>query len=217
MNGEITHAGKTYFLLSGKWFEVSASYIEQIQKDFLNLIKQLDIGANEIELQNWPKSDSEGSYNSKSLKHAEYINGDKVLTDNIELFDTLVHKGDKLYVLHVKKEFNVKIRDVRSQILASAQVIENDLRNDSQKLKAHYAQLKNKGRTNLSEKVFLELFLRQRIYVLAYGRKGKITSGSISKVTSSVAKMEVVSLNNQFRQITTDNSATLRIAWIPIV
>jgi len=217
LNGEITHGGKTYFLLSGKWYEVSASYIEQIKKDFLNLIEQLDLDAKDVELQNWLSADSEGTYNSKSLPHEEYINGDKILTDNIELFDTLVYKGDKLYIIHVKKDFNVKIRDVRSQILASAQVIENDLRNGSQKLKAHHAQLNTKGRTTLSEEEFLQLFSRQRTYVLAYGRKEKVTSETISKVTSSVAKMEVVSLNNQFRQITTDNSATLRTTWIPVV
>lgn len=217
LNGEITYNGKTYFLLSGKWYEVSASYIEQITKDFLSLIVQLDLEAKVIGLQNWNNSESEGTYNGTSLAYDECINGDNILTDNIELFDTLAYKGNELYIIHVKKEFNVKIRDVRSQLLSSAQVIENDLRNGSIKLKAHHAQLKAKGRTTLTEADFLKLFSRKRTYVLGYGRGEKVTPETIAKVTSSVAKMEVVSLNNQFRQITTDDSATLRIAWIPVV
>lgn len=217
LNGEIVHNGRTYFLLSGKWYEVNASYIQQIQKDFLNLIESSDLSKAEIGLKDWTDSDSEGTYNESSLSHAEFINGDTILTDNIELFDTLAYKNNKLYIIHVKKGFNVKIRDVRSQILASAQVIENDLRNGSIKLKEHHAQLVEKGRTTLSESDFLNLFTRKRIYVLAYGRREKVTQKNIKKVTSSVAKMEIVSLNNQFRQITVDDSATLRITWIPII
>lgn len=217
LNGEITHNGKTYFLLSGKWYEVNASYIEQIQKDFLNLIEQLNLDATNLGLADWHSGDSETTYNTKSLAYDEHINGDTILTDNIELFDTLAYKNKELQIIHVKKEFNVKIRDVRSQILASAQVIENDLRNGSIKLKEHYAQLSTKGLTSLNEDEFLKLFQRRRVYVLAYGRKDKVTAENIDKVTSSVAKMEVVSLNNQFRQITTDDSATFRISWIPLI
>lgn len=217
LNGELTHEGKTYFLLAGKWYEVDATYIEQIKKDFLALLSSLDTPASEVGLANWKKGDSEGTYNNNSLSYDEHINGDTILTDNVELFDTLAYKEDKLYILHVKKGFNVKIRDVRSQLLASAQVIENDLRNSSQRLKEHHAQLVAKGRTALSEEEFLALFTRPRVYALCYGTKEKVAAVNIGKFTSSVSKMEVVSLNNQFRQISTDDSATLRIVWIPVV
>lgn len=217
LNGELTHGGKTYFLLAGKWYEVNATYIEEIKKDFLNLVSSLDLQASEIGLKNWPKNDREGAYNQASLNYDEKINGDTILTDNVELFDTLAFHGDRLYILHVKKNFNVKIRDVRSQLLTSAQIIENDLRNNSQRLKKHHAQLVSKGRTQLSEDEFLKLFQKPRTYALCYGTKEKVTSSTINKFTSSVAKMEVVSLNNQFRQISTDDSAVLRLVWIPLV
>ncbi|MDQ2880382.1 MAG: TIGR04141 family sporadically distributed protein [Actinomycetota bacterium] len=216
LNGELTYEGKTYFLLAGKWYEVDATYIEQIKKDFVNLLAPLDVAASSIGLKDWQKDASEGDYNASSLNFAEHINGDTILTDNVELFDTLVYRDDKLYILHVKRGFNVKIRDVRSQLLASAQVIENDLRSSSKKLNNHYRQLVEKERTTLSEEGFLELFQRPRVYVLCYGTKDKVAATSIHKFRSSVAKMEVVSLNNQFRQIGTDDSAVLRIAWIPI-
>jgi uncharacterized protein (TIGR04141 family) len=217
LNGELIHEGRTYFLLAGKWYEVDATYIEQIKKDFINLLTPLDIAASSIGLKPWQKNESEGDYNSSSLNYPEHINGDTILTDNVELFDTLAYRDDQLYILHVKKGFNVKIRDVRSQLLASAQVIENDLRgSSSNKLRDHHQQLVAKDRTTLSGKDFLELFRRRRIYVLCYGTKDKVTVANIGNFRSSVAKMEVVSLNNQFRQISTDDSAELRIAWIQI-
>jgi uncharacterized protein (TIGR04141 family) len=217
LNGELAHEGKTYFLLTGKWYEVDASYIEQIKKDLLNLLTSLDVPASDIGLGDWQKDKTEGEYNQSSLAYSEHINGDTILTDNVELFDTLAFQDDKLYILHVKRDFNIKIRDVRSQLLASAQIIENDLRNTPKNLQAHYKQLSDKGLTTLSEEAFLELFNRQRIYVLCYATKNKVTSDNLHKFTSSVAKMEVVSLNSQFRQISTDDSAMFRITWIPIV
>lgn len=216
LNGELTHKGKTYFLLAGKWYEVDANYIEQIKKDFVGLLTTLNLDASEVGLKKWQKDQSEGDYNKASLDYPETINGDKILTDNVELFDTLAYKDDNLYILHVKKNFNVKIRDVRSQILASAQIIENDLRNSTSKLREHHKQLVAKGRTRLSESDFLKLFERKRVYVLCYGTKDKVTESSLGKFTSNVARMEVVSLNNQFRQVGTDDSAVLRITWIPV-
>ena len=216
LNGELTYRGKTYFLLTGKWYEVDATYIEQIKKDFINLLNPLDIPARDIGMRPWRTDESEGAYNVSSLAYDECINGDSILTDNVELFDTLAYRGNELYVLHVKRDFNVKIRDVRSQLLASALVIENDLRSSSNSLKNHHRQLVEKGRTALSQGAFLELFSRPRVYVLCYGTEDKVTAGTIGKFRSSVAKMEVVSLNNQFRQISTDDSARLRIAWIQV-
>lgn len=218
LNGELIHNGKTYFLLAGKWYEVDGTYIEQITKDFINLLTPLDIPASSIGLRPWRTDETEGTYNASSLDYDEHINGDTVLTDNVELFDTLAYRyrNGELYILHVKRDFNVKIREIRSQLLASAQVIEDDLRGDSNKLKHHHRQLIKKRRTTLSEEEFLVLFSRPRLYVLCYGTRDKVTAANIGKFTSSVAKMEVVSLSNQFRQIGTDDSARLRIAWIQV-
>src|SRR5262249_41929554 len=147
LNGELTHKGRTYFLLAGKWYEVDATYIELIKKDFINLLAPLDISASSIGLRPWQADETEGIYNGSSLDYDEWINGDLVLTDNVELFDTLAYSGSELYIIHVKRDFNVKIREVRSQLIGSAQIIEDDLRGDSNKLKHHHRQLVTKGRT----------------------------------------------------------------------
>lgn len=83
------------------------------------------------------------------------------MTDNVELFDTLTCDGERTYIVHVKRDFDVKVRDVRSQIINSANIIENDLRlGDPTRLKRHHATLQRKGRTTLTESEFLELFER---------------------------------------------------------
>ncbi|MDQ0867279.1 hypothetical protein QF036_004930 [Arthrobacter globiformis] len=65
---------------------------------------------------------------------------------------------------------------------------------------------------------FLKLFENPRIYVMAYGSKIKVNESTIKKFSSSVARMEVVSLNNQFRQISSaESQAKLGISWIKIV
>lgn len=219
LNGELRHKGKTYFLLTGKWYEVDALYVSEITKDFVSLITSLDRSAGSIGLRPWRTDEHEGDYNHTSIASTTFINGDKILTDNVELFDTLSFAGtDELHILHVKLGFNVKIRDVRSQLLASAQIIENDLRTGGAKIRSHHAQLVLKGRTTLSEADFIELFERPRIYGLCYGTKLKVTESSLDNFRSNVARMELVALNNQFRQVSSSEaSARLSLVWIPIV
>ncbi len=167
----------------------------------------------------WQKTKNEGEYNEDSVTGDLVINGDRVLTDNVELFDTLSCIGDHTYIIHVKRDFDVKVRDVRSQIINSVNIIENELRlGDLTRLKRHHAALQRNGRTNLAETEFLDLFKHPRTYVLAYGTETKVERGTIDRLRSTVARMEVVTLGGQFRQIaSTGNDAQLRIAWIQIV
>jgi hypothetical protein len=108
------------------------------------------------------------------------------------------------------------VRDVRSQIVNAATIIENDLRTSAPtRLKRHHQALVRRGRTTLTEGEFLALFARPRTYVLAYSTGTKVTGETVDRFGSTVARMEVVALNGQFRQITsTSNTTELRIAWI---
>jgi uncharacterized protein (TIGR04141 family) len=218
LHGEVRYDERTYFLLAGRWYEVDKSYIELVTRDFVGLIEDLDLRASQIGLPNWQKAKSEGAYNRDSVTGDLVINGDRVLTDNVELFDTLSCVGERTYIIHVKRDFDVKVRDVRSQIINSANIIENDLRlGDPARLKRHHAALQRRGRTTLTEAEFLDLFKRPRTYVLAYGTTTKVERATVDQFGSIVARMEVVTLGGQFRQIASASHATeLRIAWIEI-
>ncbi len=219
LHGEIRYDERTYFLLAGRWYEVDKSYIELVTRDFVGLIEDLDLRASQIGLPNWQKAKSEGAYNEDSVTGDLVINGDRVLTDNVELFDTLSCVGERTYIIHVKRDFDVKVRDVRSQIINSANIIENDLRvSDPARLKRHHAALRRRGRTTLTEAEFLDLFEHPRTYVIAYGTTTKVERATVDQFGSIVARMEVVTLGGQFRQIASASHATeLRIAWIEIV
>lgn len=218
LHGEITHKKRTYFLLAGKWYEVNATYIDQVTKDCSSIMADLDLDPALIAMRKWKNAESEGAYNRTSITAKTFINGDRVLTDNVELFDGLASDGATIYIVHVKDGFDVKVRDVRSQVVNSAQMIENDLRLGTRvKLRAHYAALKKNGRTALTETEFLSLFDLPRVYVLAYGTKVKVDGTTLKTFSSSVARMEMVALNNQFRQISSSQSqAQLKIAWLEV-
>jgi len=67
----------------------------------------------------------------------------------------------------------------------------------------------------MTEDEFLALFALPRTYVLAYGTGTKVTRETVDRFGSTVARMEVVALNGQFRQITSTTGTTeLRITWI---
>jgi uncharacterized protein (TIGR04141 family) len=219
LNGEVRLDERTYFLLNGRWYEVDASYIDLVTRDLLGLIGNLDLDRSSIGMREWRSNEDEGTYNIDSVTAPTVINGDRVLTDNVELFDTLAFDGQRLHLIHVKKGFDVKIRDVRSQIINSANIIENDRRGaEPTRLKRHHAALVRNGRTTLDVAEFLWLFEFPRTYVLAYGTEGKVTSDTIDQFKSSVARMEVVTLAAQFRQVASANQDTqLRISWVEIV
>lgn len=213
--GELSYKGKTYFMLAGKWLEVDADYVEQVTKDFVAIMSARDIAHAELGMAKWSKFDAEGSYNEKLIDPTTSINGDKVLTDNVELFDTIIIGDDEIRIVHVKRHFDVKVRDARSQLINSAQMIENDLRTDRSKLKKHHAALVRNKRTTMPEADFLALFDKRRHYVLAYGTEVKVTEATLQQFKSYVARMEIVALNNQFNQLGGTGSR-MSIAWIPI-
>jgi hypothetical protein len=52
----------------------------------------------------------------------------EVLTGGVELFDLLADGDGRTLIFHEKRNFDVKMSDVRTQIVNAASIIENDLR-----------------------------------------------------------------------------------------
>jgi hypothetical protein len=70
----------------------------------------------------------------------------------------------------------------------------------------------------MPESDFLELMRRPRTYVLAYATGTKVERRNVAQLGSMVARMEVVMLSGQFRQVAGTNHTTrLAIAWIELV
>ncbi|KAK3597744.1 hypothetical protein CHS0354_006099 [Potamilus streckersoni] len=118
-------------------------------------------------------------------KFPTFLHGDKILVENVELFDILKITKDKLYLYHVKEGVGQKTRDAVSQIRISANLI-NKARESKQTQKIlgkWYKQImncKDEDQTRLklkedfkkrkcSKDEFLNLFLKKKIvYVYAF-------------------------------------------------
>lgn len=220
IHGEMRQHSQTFFLLSGRWYQVDKDYIDLVTSDLKSCLNSLGTKASEIGMRPWRSSESEGVYNGSSLPGDNFINGDRVLRDNVELFDSLYWTKSSTYIIHVKRGFDVKIRDVRSQLINSANLIENDLRGaKTQRLARHWEALSKGGRTGLAKPDFLDLFSQNRVYVLAYATRQQVTHLNLeTEFKSRVARMEVVNLEAQFRRVAgVGKRASLQIAWIPLI
>lgn len=217
LHGEMQHEGQTYFLLAGRWYRVDGDYVRLVTEDLATVLEETDLDASTLGLPQWQEEFAEKEYNELAASSIAGINGDRVLTDNVELFDTLAWTNEGVFIIHLKHGFDVKMRDVRSQVINSATLIENDLRSDSpDRLKRHHARLVKRGRTQMPEKDFLDVFSKNRTYVLAYGTATKVTRDSVDDFQSVVARMETVSLSNQFRQIAASQRTQLRTMWVEL-
>jgi len=106
---------------------------------------------------------------------------DKITPENIELCDMLKWDNDNLYLIHVKSGFGNTMRDLCAQISISANRLVQDRKATPSKefVKKVYQSLKNKNggegyyglagaqTNNMMEDEFLELFDKQKHFVLA--------------------------------------------------
>lgn len=207
--GEISIGDYTYFLLNKEWYELRNDFIELIKTNFIELTSDdtftagLDMGA-------WTQ-EGEPLFNKSFRNRENFIVGDSVLTENIELFDLLHWDQKKVYIIHVKSGFNASVRDVTSQIFNAAQIIENDMLAGKEKLKKHFEGIQNKYDSTINETQFLNVFDKERIYVLGYGCPSDFTDNP-STVRSNIAKLELVQLRNDMRRY--EDNAQLKIQWI---
>jgi hypothetical protein len=72
-------------------------------------------------------------------------------------------------------------------------------------------------RTDLTEREFLSLFDKPRTYVMAYGTQEKVQRHNLEHFSSTVARMEMVTLGGQFRQVSSASTTELRVAWLEVV
>lgn len=212
--GEVIVGNNNYFLLNGRWFFVSNNFINLINDDFEKIAKDNNIKSI-IDLNNWPKDlKKEQDYNISYQGQHNFLVGDKILVQNTELFDLLQWNNDIVRVVHVKKGFNVKVRDLSSQISNAAHIIENDIRASKKTiLKEVYKKLKDNNRLNgMTEEQFLELFNRNREYVFAYAEKEDVLLNP-KNIGSNIAKYELVNLQNEMLRYS-GNKSVLKLKWI---
>jgi uncharacterized protein (TIGR04141 family) len=198
---EIKINSTPYFCIDGNWYKVKGQFTKNI-----NLVCQKLLSAYSLKTpilsEKWLNSKvvSEDEYNCKYLGRSDYFVLDKILVDNIELCDILHFSDDTLYIIHVKKGFDAKIRDLSSQINISAQILWDDIKSSSykfiDKVFQKYKQSSNFNNSNIqTSEQFRKLFEKEIIYILAFVSKSQkkyTVIDEVSKVDSNIAKFSLI-------------------------
>lgn len=213
--GEIAKDGKVYFLFNKHWYSLKPEFLKLVDQTFENVIND-DKYKTKIKFPDWKKIEKEGKnlpqredlYSESVIKAiTDSILGDKVFVDSIELYDVLTWDRENLYIVHIKSGFDVKIRDLSSQIFSSAQIIENSRMSGFKELEEHHKSLISKKRTEISFDNYKKLFSKKINYMFAYGRANQVLDKNIK---SSVAKLEVVQLAKDMTRF----EGKLKLLWI---
>jgi uncharacterized protein (TIGR04141 family) len=196
--------GRPLFYLDNKWLRVENTFIDELNSTCHSMMTNSRLNKN-ILPEKWKdaKNIDEDTYNLTYLGKQNYIVLDKILGQNIELCDILYFEDNELFVIHVKKGFNAKMRDLTNQIKISSQRLWNDVRTDQKFLEEIYAKYKasqNYQHNTISEADFLNLFKYKINYVLAFTstlKDYKPIYGNLEKVKSNIAKFSLIqSLTN---------------------
>jgi len=207
ITAEIEHVNKKYFRIDGHWYLLEDEFLELMNRDAKEYYSKYKL--KEKILKNWPDGKDEDSYNKSHNELDDYFVLDKVISENIELCDLLVLKGEEAYFVHVKNGFNTKMRDLYVQVILSAKRLSNDLKNNNkstyiEKTLKKYNELNPTKKINLDE--LIERFRKDPSkinFVMAFKNnhyKGKSTLEKIDLCKSNIAKYSLVQVVKEMQQ-----------------
>ena len=212
LHGQAECDGKTYFLLDKVWYRSQGQFLDNLKKDFIeevfNTNNPILIGEN-VGLLEWSDVD-EDAFNKRQARQDSYYYGDKIFAicdrGKIELFDLLWadEASNKLYVIHVKEDFDAKMRDACSQITVASEVIRSDLQNGKAVLSAYYdewvASEINRAK-DVSREDFLQLFDTDIVYCVLCSTGVDFVAQSFEsgRLRSHIARREVLATNIELK------------------
>ena len=210
INCEIMYKSRPLFKIDGKWYHVSDTFITDLNRRCSSLISTNYL-SDGILTKTWSSSSgvSEGTYNSFYEGEKGYMVFDKLIVDEIELCDIIHYDDSNLYVIHVKKGFNAKMRDLANQINISARRLQNDLQSGS------YSYLTNSWEkyilsTGGDENAFVELsdFIslfssRNIVFVFAFVTENedqRVVYSNIESYRSNIAKYSLIQCHKDIKE-----------------
>jgi uncharacterized protein (TIGR04141 family) len=210
LNGEITFEQSTYFYLGAEWYRVKSQFIDQLNRDCKDSIKQLSVK----DLIKEPFTGKiEDDYITKFFGKSDTYVFHKVLYENIELCDLLMQEQNSIYLIHIKQGFNHSVRELASQISMAARQLIHDRRTNCKligKLETKLVGLKGNqniyldkvGSQKMPLKGLASLFNNivndnQIVFCLAFvdhGMKKRNILDNIEDFDSSIAKYSILEL-----------------------
>jgi uncharacterized protein (TIGR04141 family) len=220
---DVEYHDKRYFYLDQEWYWIKDEFTRNLDASCRNYIdKNYNTGLDES--WNYPK-ESEDDYNGKYVNKENTLVLHKVTPENIEACDVLKWDEQNLYLYHVKAGFGNTMRDLCDQVLISAKRILQDKNSTKEYLKKIYDELRNKkgcdpyfqaiGKQteNYTKKVFVDLFKKNLVFVLAVmdtSSSKKRDIRNVEKFGSNIAKFSLQELAREMRGMDVD----LKIAQI---
>lgn len=203
---EIKANNHTYFLVDTKWYSLKDSFVNDVKETTKRLFESYKLPPHILK-HSWDKSriSREGDYNLLYDGAADYLVGDTILVDGIEMFDILYTEENTLYLIHVKYGFDSSIRELTNQILISARRLKEALSSGNlQILIKLYDKLVSKGRlaNGMSSKDFRDLFKKRIVYVFAMAshlRDDYLVERDIDLYASNIAKYSLVQCSSEMR------------------
>jgi hypothetical protein len=119
------------------------------------------------------------------------------LSQNIELCDILHFDEDNLYLIHVKKGFDAKMRDLTNQIVVAGNRLWNDVKSNKEFLNElfnNYEKSSNYDKL-FDRSKFLSLFDKNISFVLAFCNESKrflSVKDNVSEFRSNIAKFSLI-------------------------
>lgn len=198
LHGEVQYMGECYFLIDQKWYKASNSFVNRVKDDFEKLLEGEFMTDTGLALDPYTQS-KEGDYNESYISRDDWLVADRVFQSNIEIADLIHFTHEGIFIVHNKIGFDVKIRDVCSQILHSMSIIaQAKASSDRDLLGGYYDSIIAKFYTlkapNINKDTFIDRILTTSsediTYVLGY-----INSKPVSATSrSNIAKFETVKL-----------------------
>lgn len=217
IHGEIkTKKGDVYFYIDEKWYLLKDSFIDDLNSMCEEIINNTDTDL-ELEKYDW-KTDKEENSEEKYIE--KYINTDgfivmhRICEDNIELCDLIKYDDKNCYLVHIKKGFNNKMRDLSSQIYISARRLqaikstnENYIEELYSKMKSYNNSpdlyLKGVSSQNITKEEFVNIFKNKKInYCLCFideSKSERDIKKDIKKFDSNIAKFSLMELNKNMK------------------
>lgn len=212
IHGELEFQNHNYFLLDKQWYLVENDFLSVLQDDFRDYISNGETLIDTIDLNQWPISMSEGTYNESHLSKDNFFVADRILLRGIELFDLLYVDNDDVYIIHVKDGLSSSTRDVCSQLRNAARIIEDKNTEKVQEFEDRLLKTKVVYSKNTNYKTKLPNYTngelqkllkdKKRHYVVAF-RYGN-NADDIIKCNSNITRFELLGLRDDLRRYGTE-------------
>lgn len=202
---EIKYYNNPIFKIDNIWYTVQDNFETILNEKCISLLNQNYLNDKILNYSWKSKELTEGEYNLEYEGHDNYLVLDKIISQNIELCDIIHYDDDNVFLIHVKNGFDAKMRDLSNQISISANRLFTDYNTKEKKyLKEVYNRYKKGKKKPMSQEVFLSLFGKNVIYVMAYKSRFDSILSHQDKITNSksnIAKYSLIQANHDLKNL----------------